>query len=342
MRATINNYLFPSMNSEIFLEEKSQIEKLIKKLDLEAAKARLDKAVQDYPNSSDIFDLYGEVLMSLNMLKEAKKAIEKSISISPESNGDKYMTMGQLLDKATSKLNYYNKGIAIYRIQLNGNSISNSEERENIRFAFSSALATLAELYMTSELCDSPGAEENCEKALAEAIQVCEENPDVLIQYSNLRILRAKDKEARNYMERALELITSPKNPDNFPDTEIICTLAKNFAELGDFHNAIKVLEILTKLDDHNLEYWYLLAFNQFKLKNYLHSQNCLEYLHEIQEKIKEVDQELFEAVAELDSELNKIGQTEGKLTNNPLHENDEMNQEADNQHSNQMNIDNE
>lgn len=327
------------MDSEKYNNEKSQVEKLIKQLELESAKAMLDKMVLDYPNSSEIFDLYGEVLMSLNMIKDAKKAIEKSIAISPESNGDKYMTMGQLLDKASSKLTYYNKGVEIYRSQLNNCTINNNEERENIRFSLSSALATIAELFMTTELCDSPGAEENCEKALSEALQICEENADVLIQYSNLRILRAKDKEARNFMEKALEIITSPKNTDNFPDTEIVCTLAKNFAELGDYHNAIKVLEILTKLDDHNLEYWYLLSFNQFKLKNYLHAQNCLEYLHEIQEKIKEIDQELFEAVAELEGELKKIEQTEGKLTNNPLHENDEATEE-DNQ--NVMNIDNE
>lgn len=329
------------MESSKYINDKAEIEKLIKELDLEEAKSRLEVAVKEFPQSSEFLDLFGEVLMSLNYFKEAKKILEKSIQMAPNANGEKYMTYGQLLDKPSKKLSNYNKGADIYRTQLQaGSSTLNPEDLENLRFSLSSSLATIAELYMTTELCDKEGAEDSCEKALSEAIQVCDINPDVLIQYANLRILRMRDKEAREYMEKALELILSSKNTDHFPDSELICTLAKNFAELGDYYNATKVLDILTKLDDQNLEYWYLLAFNHFKLKNYILSQNCIDNLNEIQEKVKEVDQELFEGAAELAQELRKIELSNGKLSNNPLLDMDEDDEEHRN--NNSMNIDDE
>eukprot|EP00340_Litonotus_pictus_P001639 CAMPEP_0170513826 /NCGR_PEP_ID=MMETSP0209-20121228/380_1 /TAXON_ID=665100 ORGANISM="Litonotus pictus, Strain P1" /NCGR_SAMPLE_ID=MMETSP0209 /ASSEMBLY_ACC=CAM_ASM_000301 /LENGTH=78 /DNA_ID=CAMNT_0010797651 /DNA_START=6 /DNA_END=238 /DNA_ORIENTATION=+ len=63
---------------EQYFQDKAAIEKLIKELNLEEAKKVLDKAVKKYSNKAEIFDLYSEVLISLNYTKEAKIAIETS------------------------------------------------------------------------------------------------------------------------------------------------------------------------------------------------------------------------------------------------------------------------
>ena len=60
----------------------------------------------------------------------------------------------------------------------------------------SSAYASVASLYMT-DLSDEPGAEQNCEAALKEALQTDSENIDALQTHASLRMVRSKDDEAK-------------------------------------------------------------------------------------------------------------------------------------------------
>ncbi len=314
-------------------EDKRHIEQLIKQLNLEEAKIKLETMIQFYKNRADLYDLYSEVLISLNYEKEARLALEQSISLDPLSSGDKYMTYGQLMNKPKKKAEQYFKGIEVYR-----NIIHNSNANdESLLFAFSSALCSLAELYMTTELCDTKDAEEICENSLQEAYQICSKNPDVLIQLSNLRIIRAKDKEAKEFMDRAFDIIMNTQNTDLFPDSEIIFNLSKNYSELGDYYTANKLLEILVQLDDENVEYWYHLSFNHYTIKNFLYSQNCLDNISELMKKPGFVDEEISEAVKELQDKLIEINKKEGKLINNLL-ESEE--QEDEEERNNSMHID--
>ena len=59
-----------------------------------------------------------------------------------------------------------------------------------------SALASIAELYMTEPLCDEDGAEQHCEQSLQQALVLDEDNLDALQCLGNLRMLRTRDKEA--------------------------------------------------------------------------------------------------------------------------------------------------
>lgn len=317
-----------------YYTEKSKAEKLIKELNLEEAKKLLEEMVAKYSTEAEIFDLYSEVLISLDYTKEAKKAIEKSVKLDPYSSGDKYMTLGQLTEDPKKKRDYYLKGVEVYKHKLNLLSNSNLDNKNNkesnsnnidilntdtelhIKHALSSALSSIAEIYMTTYLCDEPNAEKTCEEVLKEAITICEDNPDVLIQYSNLRILRKKDSDAQTFMEKAFNIIINNQNSEFFPDCEIICNLAKNYSELGNYYQAIKLLDIITQLDEHNSEYWYLLSFNHFNIKNYLHSSTCMERLKQVIKENNELDDELSIAISELEGELQKIEKKEGELKN--------------------------
>lgn len=343
-----------------YKNSKLKIEKLIKELNLEEAKIYIEKMVKIYNNQDELFDLYSEILISLNYTKEAKKAIEISIKLNPNSNGDKYMTLGQLFDDPIKKRDCFLKGVEIYKQQLNVTNINSKIITElevhdknfnlnkewdlnsvnQLKYTLSSALGSIAELYMTTYLCDEKNAEEICETQLKEAYNIFNENPDVLIQYANLRILRKRDKEALEFMEKANKLIFENNNADLFPASDVICNLAKNFSELGSFNRAVKLLDIITQLDDQNCEYWYLLAFNHFKLTNYLHSMNCIERLKEVYNKAKEIDEELFIAVKELEDELKKIEKKNGELKNSIFEDDNELNNEECISNSNSMIID--
>lgn len=326
------------MESSDYTQAKEHIEKLIKELNLEEARFTLEKIIPKYPDNSELYDLYGEVLISLNQIKEAKKAIEKSISLAPTSNADKYMSLGQLLDKPNKKLQMYTKGVEVLRMQIA--EATEIETKKELNLNLSTALCTIAELYMTTELCDTQNAEEICEQCLKEAYSISDTNIDVLVQYSNIRIIRKRDKEALEYMNKAMTLIMQNNNPDLFPDSDTIFNLAKNFSELEDYYNAIKLYDIVLQLDDQNLEYWYYAAFNHYKLKNYVNCLNCLENLRDVQKKTQEKDEELLLGVTELENELQIIA-SKGELTNNPLSNMDEDEEFEEEEHrNNSMNLD--
>ena len=57
----------------------------------------------------------------------------------------------------------------------------NTNSEVHIEYALSSALSSIAELYMTTYLCDEKNAEKICEKTITEAYNICNENVDVLV-----------------------------------------------------------------------------------------------------------------------------------------------------------------
>lgn len=352
----MNNQQESLHNNQEYITDKNLAEKLIKELNLEEAKNLLEDLTKKYSSSAEIFDLYSEVLMSLNKIKEAKKAIEVSINLDPLSSGDKYMTLGQLFDEPKKKLQSFVKGIEVYKHKLdniskNSNNninndptvnkdIENSESELHIKYALSSALSSIAELYMTTYLCDEPNAEATCEGVLKEAHFYFEDNADMLIQYSNLRILRGKDKEALDYMEKAYNIILNSKTTEFFPDCDTISNLAKNYSELKNFYQATKLLDIIVKMDENNYEYWYLLAFNHFQMKNYYHCLTCVERIRESMNKTGDIDFEISEATKELEGELVKIKNTEGELKNNIFEEGEENGKEECISNGNSMMLD--
>ena len=79
---------------------------------------------------------------------------------------------------------------------------------------------------------------------------------ETLLQFSNLRILRCKDKEAIVFMDKIYNLVCNceEKSLENYPSLEILLQLAKNYLELEVFLKAIKILDILVKFDDENVK----------------------------------------------------------------------------------------
>ena len=132
------------------------------------------------------------------------------------------------------------------------------------------------------------------ENFLSTALHYDNNNPDALIQYSNLRILRCRDAEALSYMDKVLNQVENCvlNNLENYPDHEILINLSKNYIELENYHKAIKALDVLVKLDDENLENWYLLAFSHYKLMNNKFAMKCLKNLAKVSEKTKITDNE--------------------------------------------------
>ena len=261
-------------NSEI-----STIKHLINTCEYNSAQIILEKKFKKDPNNVEIIDLLSEVYFNQDNIEGAKKLIKKSINLSPNSNPEKYMLLGQLLNNPEDSVKFYNKAITLLKEQLKNNVEDNNEIKESI----ASGLASIASLYMTTNLCEKNNAEEICENCIKEGLIISHNNIDILLQLSNLRILRKRDKEAKEILDKIMNLINiNDVTNDNFPDHDILLNIANNYAEINCYAEAIKLLSILVKIDDEDLNCWYLMAFDNYLCGNYKKTYELVEKIFHI------------------------------------------------------------
>ena len=189
------------------------------------------------------------------------------------------MLLGQLLNNPEDSVKFYNKAITLLKEQLKNNVEDNNEIKESI----ASGLASIASLYMTTNLCEKNNAEEICENCIKEGLIISHNNIDILLQLSNLRILRKRDKEAKEILDKIMNLINiNDVTNDNFPDHDILLNIANNYAEINCYAEAIKLLSILVKIDDEDLNCWYLMAFDNYLCGNYKEAYELVEKIFHI------------------------------------------------------------
>ena len=122
-----------------------EILRLVQICDYDNAKQLIEAYLKNDKDNSEILDLYAEVLVNLDLPNEARLALQRSIQLSPESSGDKYMSLAEISDyKQAVKL--YQKGIDVYKKQLEQDNSS------DIRTSIANGFAALAELYMNTSL----------------------------------------------------------------------------------------------------------------------------------------------------------------------------------------------
>ncbi len=144
---------------------------------------------------------------------------------------------------------------------------------------------------MTTDLCDDENAENICENSIKEALSYYPESIDALLQLSNLRILRKRDKEAKNAMYKILEKIKNIDNnnieDESLPERDMLINLSQNFAELKLFEEAVYVINLIIKTDDEDIEAYYLLAIYQDEYHNYVSALDALEKFNNLYMKIQ-------------------------------------------------------
>ena len=262
-------------NSEIKI-----IKDLINACEYDSAQILLEKLYKKDPNNIELIDLLSDVYFNQDNFDGAKKLIKKSINLSPNSNPEKYMTLGQLLNNPEDSVKCYNKAISLFKEELKLKSI---DENNDIKESIASGLASIASLYMTTDLCEKNNAEEICENCIKEGLIISHNNIDILLQLSNLRILRKRDKEAKEILDKIMNLINiNDVTNDNFPDHDILLNIANNYAEINCYAEAIKLLSILVKIDDEDLNCWYLMAFDNYLCGNYKEAYELVEKIFHI------------------------------------------------------------
>ena len=323
-------------------EESPDLEKvkeLIEECEYEEAEKILKPLFKKDPNNVEILDYLGEIYLNMNNYKGSKKMLEKSINLKPNENPDKYMDYAQLLDIPIKRVESYKKAIELYINNLKKEN-KNKNKINDIKESISSAYSSIVSLYMTTDLCDDPNAENICENSIKEALNYCPDSIEALLQLSNLRIIRKRDNEAKEAMYKILDKIQKIDNGENIeqilPERDILINLSQNFAELKLFKEACYIINILLKKDDEDIECYYLLAVYEDNYHNYFSAMEALDKFNKIymklqknKEEITPVLQQYVDSAKFLYNKLYKL-KKEKLVDENPEDEGDDEEMEED------------
>ena len=315
------------MESEPDLEK---IKELMDDCEYDEAEKILKVLFKKDPNNIKVLDYLGELYLNIGNYKGAKKMLEKSISLSPESNPDKYMDYSQVLEDPIKRVESYQKAIQLYyNLEKNEQDINKKKE---IKESISSALSSIASLYMTTDLCDDPNAEKICEDNISQALNICPESIEALLQFSNLRILRKRDKEAKEAMYKIYEKLKNIENNLNeqeIPERDMLINLSQNFAELKLFKEACYIINLILKKDDEDIECYYLLAVYEDNYRNFFSAMEALDKFNKIYMKMQKNGENITPVIKQYVNEAknmyNKLSKIkkEQLIDENPEDDND-------------------
>ena len=321
-----------------------KVKELMEECEYEEAEKILKPLFKKDPNNVEILDYLGEIYLNIGNFKGSKKMLEKSISLKPDENADKYMDFAQLLDAPIQRVEAYKKAIEIYTNNLKNKGKKDENKNNDIKESIASAYASIVSLYMTTDLCDDPNAENICENSANEALKYCPDSIEALLQLSNLRIIRKRDNEAKEAMFKILEKIKKIDSGENIeqelPERDILINLSQNFAELKLFKEACYVINTLIKKDDEDIECYYLLAVYEDNNRNFFSSMEALEKFNKLyiklqknHETISPILQQYVDSAKALYNKLSKI-KKDKLVDENPEddddNDNDDMEEDED------------
>ena len=322
------------MESDPDLEK---IKELMDDCEYDEAEKILKVLFKKDPNNIKVLDYLGELYLNIGNYKGAKKMLEKSISLSPESNPDKYMDYSQVLEDPIKRVESYQKAIQLYyNLEKNEQDINKKKE---IKESISSALSSIASLYMTTDLCDDPNAEKICEDNISQALNICPESIEALLQFSNLRILRKRDKEAKEAMYKIYEKLKNIENNLNeqeIPERDMLINLSQNFAELKLFKEACYIINLILKKDDEDIECYYLLAVYEDNYRNFFSAMEALDKFNKIYMKMQKNGENITPVIKQYVNEAknmyNKLSKIkkEQLIDENPEDDNNKNSDEDD------------
>jgi tetratricopeptide (TPR) repeat protein len=268
------------------------LEQAEKEMDIFAfdkAEALLRRVLEVDQNNTRAMDLLAEILIEEGNIDPAKDLLQKSIQLAPEVDFSKYMNLGQILS-GDEAISCYKRGVEVMLVHKRNHPAPpvnpfTPSSPALIDQQLSQALCSLAELYLT-DACYDPNAERECEKFINAALEhnpqsaeayylmasmrISQEKPQdalPLVQKSyNLWKAKAlekhKGKENEEYHPERDDLEEKPEDEDAWiiPGFETRHNTAKLFIELGQFQDALSILELLVLENDSDPSVWYTYA----------------------------------------------------------------------------------
>lgn len=185
-------------------------EKLIES-DAESAVTILTEALSIDPTNATILALLSEAHQMLGDLSSALEYLQASCQAEPNSNPDRFLALAQMLG-GEEALQAVKKGIKMLERDLQ--SISQSDDQtktqsvDEMKHTLSAAYIAAAELY-TTDCCDLPEAQQECERSINQAIKLRPDSLEAHYAQGNLCLILGEDEKAKSCLNRCMEILNS-------------------------------------------------------------------------------------------------------------------------------------
>lgn len=276
----------------------------------------LTRAQPMAPTDTGIMDLLAQAHMELGDTDKARVLLQESVRLAPDSGPEKWLDLGQL-SPGRPAIQCFQKAIDLFMAQIAAGAAG--ELASELANQMSTAYCSMGEIF-TTDLCDEPDAEMECERVLRLAVAAFEQNPEAHSALANLRLIQGRQQEAATHTQRAFELYNnSDEGGDMCGSYESRTSCAKLCVELKMFTEAAELLEGLLEEDDRFVEIWYLAGLSYRNLKEYSTAQEYLQRAEEMMQKSmasvsenkgedsKEDNEESQELLAKIQQELQSI-----------------------------------
>ena len=260
-------------------------------LDMDAAISVYQQVLKTSPLCVTALDGLGDACLQAGDTEQAISALTRSIELHPDGGHERYMNLGQLCEGA-SALSWLERGVALVRAQREAASdaagptstAGPSEPQLEATRALATALCSIAEVFLT-DACDEPEAEERCNAAATEAVELARSLPtqtllEPFVTLASVRISQERPDEAKPLLLAALDIVANAEE-DALPPFDARLSCAKLLMEVGEACGdgiddedggggssgegstslAAEALELMQSLRlerDEALEVWYL------------------------------------------------------------------------------------
>ncbi|KAF8340566.1 TPR-like protein [Cantharellus anzutake] len=242
---------------------------LMDQMNFESARRFVDRILERDPANSKGREMLGLIEIEDGNIDAARKAFSSLIPPSPTSPSpppySAYLYLAQLTDDDPREaLAYYQSAVDLLlkETERGNNQPQASEKNEDVfklKLTTISALVGMVEIWMSSDLCFEPEAEQTCDNLVSLAIQSDPDNLEALECLASVRMSQNKPDDARSALERAWVLIKDldPEDP-NLPPISTRLSLTRRFLELSLFSPALVLLQGVIAADDEEMDAWYL------------------------------------------------------------------------------------
>lgn len=212
-------------------------------------------ALTQSPNNDEVLEAYAEILIHYAQdLPRAQQMLRHAIEVNPNAGYVKYMNLGQLCE-AEESLQCYQRAYEI------ANSMLQGCRKKRIKRTLQETMATMccavAELYLT-DLCFAAEAEQQCERAVARALELNRDSVEPHQLEASLRLSQQRPEDALQALRRAVDL-THRLSEEHQPTYESKIELGRLMMQVHPGEAFGVLLEVL-QLGDNNPYVWFLLG----------------------------------------------------------------------------------
>ncbi|CAO3631908.1 unnamed protein product [Cunninghamella echinulata] len=261
------------------------------------AYAFCEKALNLAPNNVQLLEWMGQIEIELEQFSEARNHFLQAIQLEPHTG-------------------YRCKFMLKEWEQLD----TDEEEKQELALKISSALCSMAEIYLT-DCCFEPEAEQKCEEYLQKAQQVDGNNAEVYQLLASVRLSQQRNEEAAQILQQSINLWFDKEEGDpTIPNYDARLSLIKLLLEVGLIQQAFLILERLQKENDQVVDLWYLYGWTYYclgedesttnqddKLAHWEDARDCLEVALKLSQISGYDDEALLEHAKELINTINTV-----------------------------------